>query len=233
MEPGDNVLCTVKAIEGTTVFVHIEDDGDGTIVVSEIAPGRIRNLRDYVVPNKKIVCKVLEITESGNVHLSLRRVNEREYKEVIEKYEREKNSLSILRSVVKEKAQEVVDKIKKDNPSVYDFLQFCKTNPKQLEKHLNKEDAARVCQILSDKKDKLVEVKKEFSLKSEEKNGMLIIKEILMPHKEKVSYLASGKFVIKITAEDYKKANQEVQKILTDIENKAKKDKAEFSVSEK
>ena len=50
METGDLVLCTVKTIDGTTVFVKIEDDGEGTIVTSEIAPGRIRNLREYVIP---------------------------------------------------------------------------------------------------------------------------------------------------------------------------------------
>ena len=55
MEEGDVVLCTVTKIEGTSVFVNIEGDGEGSIIVSEIAPGRIRNLRDYVLPNKKIV----------------------------------------------------------------------------------------------------------------------------------------------------------------------------------
>jgi len=62
LKEGDNVLCTVEKIVGTTVFVKIEDNGGGgSIIVSEIAPGRIRNLRDYVVPNKKIVCKVLRM----------------------------------------------------------------------------------------------------------------------------------------------------------------------------
>ena len=92
LEEGDNVLCTVKRISGTTVFAHIEDDGEGTIITSEIAPGRIRNLREYVVPGKKIVCKVLSIDKSGNIHLSLRRVSDKEKREVLDREKKEKSS---------------------------------------------------------------------------------------------------------------------------------------------
>ena len=64
IEEGQIVLCTVDKIVGTTVFVKIEDNGEGTITTSEISPGRIRNLRKYVIPGKKIVCKVLN-TKNG------------------------------------------------------------------------------------------------------------------------------------------------------------------------
>jgi len=54
-EEGDVVLCTVEKIEGTVVFVNIDGTNkQGTIITSEVAPGRIRNIREYVVPKKKI-----------------------------------------------------------------------------------------------------------------------------------------------------------------------------------
>ena len=57
-EEGDVVLCTVEKIEGTVVFVNIDGTNkQGTIITSEVAPGRIRNIREYVVPKKKIVSK--------------------------------------------------------------------------------------------------------------------------------------------------------------------------------
>ena len=232
METGDLVLCTVKTIDGTTVFVKIEDDGEGTIVTSEIAPGRIRNLRDYVIPGKKIVCKILELTKD-NANLSLRRVTAKEKKEVMEVHEKEKNSLSILKSIIKEKAEIVAEHIKKSEKSVYDFLQSCKDNPKLLEKYLSKDESEKVCKILLEKKEKHVQVKKEFILKSNFQDGLLKTKKILMPYKENISYIAAGKFVIKIKAENYKKANYEVQKILSDIENQAKKEKLDFEAKEK
>ena len=79
LEVGDLVMCTVDRIVGTVVFVKIDGYGEGGIIMSEIAPGRIRNLRDYVVPKKRIACKVLRI--SGNrIDLSLRRVTPKEKK---------------------------------------------------------------------------------------------------------------------------------------------------------
>ena len=61
LQEGDIVLCTVEKIAGTTIFLKIEDDGEGTMIVSEVSAGRIRNLRDYIVPNKKVVGKILSI----------------------------------------------------------------------------------------------------------------------------------------------------------------------------
>ena len=81
---GEIVLCTVEKIIGTTVFVKIEGNGEGTIVTSEISPGRIRNLRDYVIPGKKIVCKIIRVRE-GAINLSLRRVKPSEKKELLDK----------------------------------------------------------------------------------------------------------------------------------------------------
>lgn len=84
IEIGDILICAVEKIAGTTVFVEIEgSDKRGTIILSEIAAGRIRNLRDYVVPKKTIVCKVLRVSKD-HVELSLRRVKEKEKKEILE-----------------------------------------------------------------------------------------------------------------------------------------------------
>src|SRR4030065_438102 len=97
LEVGDIVLCTVDRIVGTVVFVKIPSENreiEGSILMSEIAPGRIRNIRDYVVPKKKIACKVLRISPQGNTELSLRRVSQKEKKEVIEQEKQEKSYIS-------------------------------------------------------------------------------------------------------------------------------------------
>jgi len=235
LKEGDLVLCTVERISGTTVFVKIDNtDKEGTIITSEIAPGRIRNIREYVVPKKKIVCKVLSITKPGNIHLSLRRVTSKEKKEVIEKYEKEKSSMSIIKSVLKEKAEEIAEKIKsQEKTSLYEFIQTCRDSPEKLKKYFTDEQTKRIYKILKEKKEKQVEVKAEFELESNKKNGLSIIKKVLLPYKNQITYIAAGKFLLKIKAENYKKANHELQKILQSIEQKAKEEKAEFKIKEK
>jgi len=114
LEVGDLVSCIVDRVVGTVVFVRLNVEGkevEGSIVFSEIAPRRIRNIRDYVVPKKKIVCKVLRISQSGNIDLSLRRVTLKERKEVLEQEQQEKSYTSIVKGILGEKAEELIKKI--------------------------------------------------------------------------------------------------------------------------
>ena len=96
LEEGQIVLCEVQKILGTTVFCKIEGDGEGTLTTSEISPGRIRNIRKYVTPGKKIVCNVLRINmERGHIDLSLRRVNDSQRRRKMDeiKQEQKKNQI--------------------------------------------------------------------------------------------------------------------------------------------
>ena len=70
-EDGELVLCKVTNVQHHSVFVRMEEYGkSGMIHISEIAPGRIRNIRDYVKEGKIVVCKVLRINEErGHVDL--------------------------------------------------------------------------------------------------------------------------------------------------------------------
>ncbi len=227
LEEGDVVLCTVKRIQGTTVFVDIENNEEGTIIVSEIAPGRIRNLRDYVVPGKKIACKILKI-DKNNINLSLRRVKEKEKKQVMEQYQREKSSLSILKSVL-ENAEKIADKIKEKENNLYSFLQKAKQKPEFLKKYINKKQAEKILKILKERKEKKVTIKKEFSLKSKKENGLTVIKKILKSHQDKITYLSASHFLLKFKEKNYKQGNKQAEKILKEIENKTG-EKADFEI---
>jgi len=232
MQEGNLVLCTVEKIEKTTVFVKIEGNGSGTIITSEIAPGRIRNLREYVVPGKRIVCKVLKIDSTGNINLSLRRVTGKEKKEVLERYEKEKSYLAIIKNITP-KVDEIVKKIKEKEVSLYDFFAKVKESPKILEQYFNKSEIEKFLAIIKEKEKKEVFVKSEFDLSSDLPDGLTKLKEILLPYKDQITYLAAGRFMVKVISDDYKKANHKIQEILEDIEKKAKALHLKFERKEK
>ena len=223
LEEGELVLCTVDKIIGTTVFVSIENNREGSIVVSEIAPGRIRNLRDYVVPKKKIVCKILRIIKD-NVELSLRRVTNKEKKEVMDSYQLEKRYESILKTILGEKTESTVKKIK-ESSSLSDFIKEIKENPKKLETLVGKNESQKIIEILGKEKQKKSFVKKEINLKSKKPNGLLLIKEIFndASKKAEINYIAAGKYSLKVESINLKKADQELQELIKEIERKSKK----------
>lgn len=232
LEEGDIVLCTVERIEGTNVFVTIEGDGEGIITTSEIAAGRIRNLRDYVVPKKKIVCKVLRVSDN-RVELSLRRVTLKEQKEVLERFKEEKSYLSVIKSILGEKAEEVIKEISKKE-KISDFLDESRSNPEKLEKLAGKENAKKILEIVGVQKEKIYSVKKEIVLKSLKPNGTELIKEILKGIKNAdVRYLSGGHYSMKMESPDIKNADNTLRKIILEIEKSAKKQGMEFGLIEK
>lgn len=231
-EEGDLVLCTVERIEGTNVFVSIEGNGEGSIMTSEIAPGRIRNLRDYVVPKKKIVCKILRV--SGNrIDLSLRRVTQKEQKEVLEQYKAERSYISILKSILGDKTEETIKKIS-DKEQLSYFLDESKKDSAKLEELVGKENAKKILDIIGVQKEKNYNVKREILLKSLKPNGADLIKEILGKiTNAEVKYISAGHYSIKTESKDIKNADNILKNIISDIEKFAKKQNMEFDVIEK
>ena len=228
LEVGNIVLCTVDRIVGTIVFVKIDGDGEGSIILSEIAPGRIRNLRDYVVPKKRIVCKVLRISKD-RVDLSLRRVTLKEKKEVLEQENQEKSYKSILKTILGEKAEKIIEEILKEK-EISEFLQEAKENSKKLEKLVGKNDSEKILEILNTQKQKKFIVKKEIHMKIIKPNGLELIKKILNTKEAEIRYISGGKYSIKKESKDLKSADNKLKEILLEIEKEAKKCNAEVSI---
>lgn len=227
------VLCTVDRISGTVVFVKIEgEEREGSIILSEIAPGRIRNLREYVIPKKKIVCKVLKST-GETVSLSLRRVTPKERKEVMDEYNQERSYVSILKSIIGEKSDKIISEITKED-RLFKFFEESRTDPKKLERLIGKEDSKKVLDIILDQKKKNIIIKRTIYLKTPEPNGIYTIKNILESPKDiEIKYISAGKYSLKIETEDGKKGEQKLKMFLEEIEKKSKEEGAQFEVKEK
>ena len=236
LEEGDLVLCTVERIDKTIVFVSMALDGkevEGSIITSEIAPGRIRNIRDYVVPKKKIVCKVLRISKSGNIELSFRRVTQKERKELMEELKQEKSYVSILKSVMGEDSMKIIEEIMKSG-KIFDFFEDAKENPKKLEILVGKENSKKIMEILNTQKENKKTVKGEIILKSTAKNGLETIKKILEKIKNaEVRYISAGRYSLKAESNNMKDSDRRIREIEKEIEADSKKAGAEFGIIEK
>lgn len=226
----DVVLCTVKNIEKTIVFVQIEGNGEGSIVLSEIAAGRIRNLREYVTPNRKIVCKVLKV-ENNNIYLSLRRVTAGEREEIKEQYKKERTLTSLLRTITKN-YRKIIEKIKEEY-EISEFIDDAREDLKVIQKFLPKAESERLSKLLEEKKEKDKIVKKIIILKSTSPTGIKDIKEILDVKEVKITYLGSSKFSISTSGKEFKEANIKLDKAIEEMEKRAKEKSAQLKFKEK
>lgn len=222
------VLCTVTKID-SGVFVNIEEyNCEGHIILAEISPGRIRNIREFVSIGKKIVCKVLRKKDSS-LELSLRRVSAKERDSIMEYYKKERVFVSILKSVLGDKSQEIVAKIKQKE-SLVELADSIKTNPDLIKQYLDPKEFEKLKEILSQKKEVDKEVQKKIVLKSDKGDGITQIKEVLDTSEAIVTYLGSSNFLIKVKSKDYKKANAQLDKVLEVIKERARKAHAHLEI---
>ena len=232
MKEGDLVLCTVEKVTPTVTQVRLLSGQEGTIVSSEIAPGRIKFLRQYVVPNKKVVCKILEISGS-HIHLSLRRVSSKEKKEVMQFFKQEQTANTAFNQLLGENSEKIKQRILIDFKSLIEFVDKSRNDEKLISKYIPKECVKAFQRIIA-KKRKRSEIKQLIKIKCLEEDGINKIKSIFDFKNENISiaYLSAGEFKLKLMVDDFKQGKKQMQDILEKIEEKAKKFHCEFSSKE-
>ncbi len=94
-EPGELVVGRVDEIEDFGVFVDLleYEDKRGLCHISEVASGWIKNVRDHVNTDQRVVAKVLDVDESAQqIDLSLKDVNNHQRKEKIQEWKNEQKA---------------------------------------------------------------------------------------------------------------------------------------------
>lgn len=224
-EESDLVLCTVTSVQVHSVFVDIDEYSKGGMIhISEISPGRIRNIRDFVKEGKKIVCKVLRINiEKGYIDLSLRRVNESEKRRKIDEIKKEQNAEKIIEIAAgkiglktEELYREISDKITLNYASLHEFFEDASKDEKVLESlGIDKNHLKIIDEIIKQRiKPAEVEIKGKLKITTFAPNGIEIIKDSLKKAEDagkgkiSINYLGSGLYRFMIKASDYKEAEK-------------------------
>jgi len=222
-EESEIVICTVAKIQYNSVFVVLDEyDKQGIINIAEIAPGRIRNIRDFVNEGKKAICKVLRVMPDRNyIELSLRRVTElqkRAKNDFIKQEQKAEKIVEIVAKELKVPMKALYDQIagKTGYPSLYSCFEDVSNDKFSLDKILEKKISQKLTELVKLKiKPPEVEIGGSLSLVSYASNGVELVKEAL--HKGeapgvRIMYLGGGKFKIDVKAGDYKTAEAMLDK---------------------
>lgn len=226
-EEEELVLCTVTGINPHSVFCRLDeyDNRSGMIHISEIAPGRIRNIKEHVHMGKKVVCKVLRINEErGHIDLSLRRVNEGQKRNKLNEIKQEQLASKITEHVAKELKQDPIKLYKTLNEKLADYgslfgaFEDVTHDALDLAKIVDKKTADTLTEAIKSRiKPPEVHIDGSLTLTSYAPDGVEEIKKTLK-HATKagadVNYLGAGSYHIEVKAEDYKTAEKHLKKAL-------------------
>jgi len=220
-EESEIVMCTVTKIQYSSVFVNLDDySKSGMIHISEIAAGRIRNIRDYVKEGKKVVCKVLRVhRDKGHIDLSLRRVTEAQRRNKVNEVKLEQKAESIIKYIAQQHKiqdkrlyQMIASPLLKDYEYLHHAFEDVVAGALDLSSlKLDKKILEQLNELIIQRfKPKFVEISGILKLSTYESNGVEIIKTALEKAMSydgvSIRYLGGGKYKLDVTAKEYKEA---------------------------
>ncbi len=217
------VLWTVTSVQYSSVFCALDEYGKtGMIHISEVAPGRIRNIRDFVKEGKKVVCKVLRVNhEKGHIDLSLRRVNENQKRQKLNQIKQEQLAEKIVEHAAKQhlkKPEDIYAALAKELIPQYGglFPAFEEVSEDKLDLSniVDKKIAVDIAAAIKQRiKPGEVTIDGDLQLFSYAPNGIELVQEALRkandtPGKPVIRYKGAGTYHVSITADDYKSAEK-------------------------
>ncbi|MBO8182178.1 MAG: translation initiation factor IF-2 subunit alpha [Archaeoglobus sp.] len=239
---GELVIGTVTRVLDFGAFISLDEyeNKEGLVHISEIAPGWIKDIRDYVKKGQKVVCKVLDVNpKRGHIDLSIKDVNERQRREKMQQWKSEQRAFKWLEiagekvGLGKKDLLGVGKKLLKDFETIYGAFEEAAFEGYEILSKITGEELAKAIEEIAKENIKVQKVKLRgyFELMSNASDGVERIKQALMEiYKVKpkevdvrVEYVGAPRYRIILEGEDYKSAEKVLKKLTDSVLKKIKK----------
>jgi translation initiation factor 2 subunit 1 len=101
-DEGALIVGTITKVQGFGAFVALDEypGREGFIHISEIAPGWVKRIRNFVREKQKVVCKVTNVDAvKRHIDLSLKRVNEHQRRDKIQEWKNNQKATKLFEMV--------------------------------------------------------------------------------------------------------------------------------------
>ena len=241
-QEGDLVIATVTKIQYHSIFCDLDEykNKSAMIHISEVAPGRIRNIHDYLKEGKSVVAKVLRVDDKkGHIDLSIRRVTDQQRKHKASQRKQSKLVENILAQVAEQLKQEP-NKLQAQlqqtlgEQEIYEaFVAVVEEETSFEELGVDKKTAQALTAFVQDRiKPQRVTIKGVFMINSYAADGVARIRAAFseLPKDVQARYKGAGVYSTHITAKNYKDA-EETLKIVDERVRSALKEDATITFS--
>ncbi len=239
-ETGEMVVATVSRLETYGAYVTLDEyvNKEALLHISEISSRWVRNIRNHVRENQKVVLQVLRVDPfKGQVDLSLRRVNKDDRRKKIEQWKKTRKAETLLKQAAIElKAtpedlfEEISPKLNEAQINLYDALEQAAKKGMTIFTDLGiKTKTAEALATVA--KDKIivkgVTIQGVFEVSAMGSRGVEEIKDLFRIARDlgdelestiNIYTLGSPKYRVEVTAEDYKKAEVALDRVVKQTE---------------
>lgn len=225
-EAGDLVMATIETVTDYGAYAKLDEFGKrGLLHVSEISSSWIRNIRDFVRENQKMVLKVLRVDiDKSHVDLSLRRVTKRERIEKTKSWKKERKAETLLRGVAEKTgtpAEDVYQKagaLLEEKYGLYDGFEVISKDGAEIltSMGVNEELAEAFARVAQERiRVKMVKVRGTIEARCIKPNGVKCIQDAFASSKKsektrdsKIEFyvIAAPKYGVEVAADNWKRA---------------------------
>jgi translation initiation factor 2 subunit 1 len=235
-ETGDLIIATIETVTDYGAYAKLDEyEKRGLLHVSEISSSWIRNIRDFVREGQKVVLKVLRVDhEKGHIDLSLRRVTKRERIDKVLSWKKERKAEALLHGVGEKvglSSDEVYQKTVPVIATKFDlyeaFEKSAVEGPEVLAELGVPENLAKAFSEVAKERIhvKMVKVRGVLEVRVTKPNGVKVIKEAFNKAKSdkvkdaniKLYVIAAPKYSLEVQAENYKRAEDVLQKTAQNV----------------
>ncbi len=231
-DTGELVVGRVDEIEDFGVFIDLleYEDKRGLCHISEVASGWIKNVRDHVGVDQRVVAKVLDVDESAQqIDLSLKDVNDHQRKEKIQDWKNEQKAdnwmeIAFGDDIPDETYAAIANALLAEFGSLYDGFEAAAIRGREAlaDVDISEEEAAAIVETARENVSvPYVTVTGYVDLEVPSGDGVDAIREALqaaegngeIPEEAslEVTYVGAPEYRIEVQAPDYKTAEAELE----------------------
>ncbi len=240
-EEGYVVIATVKKIQSYGAYVGLDEyDGkEGLLHISEISSRWVRNIRNHVRQNQKVVLQVLRTDEvKKQIDLSLRRISQDDKRKKLEQWKKARKAETLLRQVANQFDMELAELFQQEGRKLLDhydslYNALVAASKKGSEALTVAGVSDEIAEVLSQiAKEKIVikgvTIQGIVELTSLNNDGVEDIRMTFIDADEvaneldaslKITTKGAPKYRLELTAEDYKKAEIALDETVAHIED--------------
>ncbi len=236
-EYGELVIATIETIRDYGAYANLDEyKRRGFLHISEISSTRIRNVRDFIRENQKMILKVVRVdAEKGHIDLSLRRVTKRERIEKNKAYKKDRKGETLQHEVAQrlnlpiDEVYEKAGAVLEEKYGLYEgFETALKEGSEPLAKLGIPEDIANIIvQVAKERiRIRMVKVKGVLEVRCLKPNGVKCIQKAFIDAKEsqkaedvKIEFcvIAAPRYDLEVSADNWKRAEEILEKVSESI----------------
>ncbi len=240
-EEGGLVVIEVKDINPHSIYADLEEfpDQEGLIHISEVSRSWVRDIKKHISEGEKTVAHVLETEEdSDTINLSLKRVSDKQKKEKMQDWNREKKADEFIDKVtdkLDEDREEVYENVafplQKEFGNTFDGFEEALANPERVKEIIDNEYVDAVIDVAEDNITlKQVKLEGELDVEIPSGDGVERIKKALATGEHiEVSYISAPRYRITAWGRNKEQAKKRINQARQDIRSKVEEQGGTFS----